>query len=523
MKRKNADKISFWKLRSNVLISLVLVVSILAVYWQVRNYDFVSFDDDIYVSNNPHVQAGLTLEGIKWAFDINYADYYLPLAWLSHMLDCQLYGMDPGMHHTTNVIFHIANSLLLFFILKRMTGALWQSAFVAALFAVHPVNVESVAWVAERKNVLSTFLLMLTLVAYNYYTKRPDLYRYLLTFLIFGIGLLAKPALATLPFVLLLLDFWPLGRIRCGQVDRAGDENQEIFLYSGCKISGFLYPVLEKIPLLVLSFVSVYLSALSYEHKGIIISLESVSMKLRIANALVSYVNYIVKMFWPQNLAVLYPYPSMLPVWKTVGAGLLLIGISAIVFLLIRRTPYVFVGWFWFLGTLFPVIGLKQAGLWPAMADRWAYVPYIGLFIIIAWGGSELLAKRRYGKICLITAPGVFIVILMLITSFQVRYWANSTALFKHSLEVSGSHLVIHNNLANALAREGRIDEAFTHYNEVLRISPTAAETYNNMGAALMLKGKNNEAAVLFRKALEINPDYPDARKNLARALEAVE
>jgi len=377
----STHKNTLFGMRADHLICLFLGLVTLSVYWQVVDHEFIIYDDPSYVTENHHVQAGLTLKSLAWSFSFTEKEdtYWHPLTWISHMLDCQFYGLNPGMHHLNNLILHIASSLLLFLAFKRMTGEVWKSAFIAALFALHPLNVDSVAWIAERKNVLSTFFWMLTMLSYAYYSERPGPWIYLLTLLFFALGLLAKPMLVTLPFVLLLLDYWPLGRLRLPTIP-----------------SGFRL-FMEKAPFIVLAVFIAYLSFSSSEDLGIMISLETKPMDLRIANALVSYVSYMEKMVWPQSMAVHYPYPRMIPIWKSICAGLFLGLVSLSVILAIKRKPYLSVGWLWFLGTLVPVIGLVQNGLWPAMADRWAYVPLIGLFIMIAWGAPEL-AVRWLGR-----------------------------------------------------------------------------------------------------------------------------
>ncbi len=345
---------------AKLIVCLILVLIILAAYWQTSHFEFTSFDDDLYVTANRYVQSGLSKESIQWAF--NFADkqntYWHPLTWLSHMLDVEIYGLNPGGHHFSNVLFHIANSLLLFWLLQRMSAALWCSAFVAAMFALHPVNVESVAWVSERKNVLSTFFWMLTLMAYARYCERSNLARYLLVVLVFALGLLAKPMLVTLPFVLLLLDYWPLER----------------FSFKGDWPGRLLRLILEKAPLLILSALLIYLASLSVQGLGIIKSIEALPMSLRIENALVSYVKYIFKMLWPVNLAVFYPYPQSVAAWQFIGALAVLSAISIGVILLAKRQRYLAVGWFWYLGTghrhlLFASIGIGLSfGVGPAMA-----------------------------------------------------------------------------------------------------------------------------------------------------------
>ena len=360
--------------RSEFIVCLFLVVITIMAYRQLPSHDILSFDDNAYITQNIHVHEGITRENIAWAFrSVDFA-YWHPLTWLSHMFVFQIFGMNPFMHHLINLFLHIANILLLFIVLKRMTGSLWRSAFVAALFALHPLNVESVAWASERKNVLSTFFWMLTMLTYVRYAECPGFYRYLMTFFVFALGLMAKPMLVTLPFVLLLLDYWPLCRFKLSQSGGMGHGFSQS-IPSGSRWSPVLRLVLEKVPFLSLSAVCIYLSSLSVQHLGIVISTASVPMKLRIYNALVSYVSYIKKMVWPHNLAVYYPYPESIPFWKVAGSVSFLVCVSILVFRALRSKPYLAVGWLWYIGTLVPAIGLTQAGLWPAIADRFSYVP----------------------------------------------------------------------------------------------------------------------------------------------------
>ncbi len=379
--RRFGDKNNMHRHRLKLMVCLFLIVATLAVYWQVGDHEFINFDDNLYVTENRHVQAGLTFEGIKWALTTTDVAYWHPVTWLSLMLDYELYGLNSRGYHLTNLLFHILSTLLLFVVLKRMTGAHWQSAFVAALFALHPLNVESVAWVVERKNVLSTFFWMLTVWTYARYAERPKLNRYLLILPPFALGLMAKPMLVTLPFVLILLDYWPLGRLQLNVLPTIWGER------------GVLW---GKVPLLALSAVSIYLSSLSIE-RG---CSEPASMSLRIANALVSYVGYIGKMIWPHNMAVFYPPPDMVPIWQAVLAALFLVFVSVLVIRTARQRPYLAVGWLWYIGTLVPAIGLVRAGLWLAMADRFAYVPFIGLFVMIAWGVCRPHSKVALSKAC---------------------------------------------------------------------------------------------------------------------------
>jgi len=501
----------------DILICLFLIIVILAVYWQVQNYDFVNFDDDGYVTENRHVQEGLTLKGITWAFTKFSPTYWHPLTWLSHMLDCELYGLEPGMHHLTSLLFHIVNTLLLFLVFRKMTGSLWQSAFVAALFALHPINVDTVAWVAERKNVLSTFFWILTMFTYARYIEKPGLFRYMLTFSVFALGLMAKPMLVTLPFVLLLLDYWPLRRLHFGQSNSDNRRKARKSTTSDYTGSPIFRLVLEKTPFFLLVILYFCLISLSFQPDAVgVVSTESVSMKLRLANALVSCVSYMGKMIWPQDLAVLYPFPTtMLPIWQITGAVLLLVCVSVLVARVWKQKPYFVVGWLWFLGTLVPVIGIIQSGLWPAMADRWAYIPLIGLFIMIAWGVPDLLSRWQHRRAFLAISAGCILSVLTMVTWMQLQYWQNSISLFEHTLNVTTDNFVMHNNMGLALQEQGKTDEAIGHYTDALKIKPDYADAHYNFGIALQEQGKIDEAIAHYTDALKINPDYAKAHYNL--------
>ena len=505
--------------RSEFIVCLFLVVITILAYLQLSSHDLLSFDDHKYITQNIHVQKGITLENIVWVFRIVDFAYWHPLTWLSHMLVFQIFGMNTFMHHLINLFLHIANALLLFLVLKRMTGSLWKSAFVAALFALHPLNVETVAWASERKNVLSTFFWMLTLLTYARYAERPDVFRYLITFLVFALGLMAKPMLVTLPFVLVLLDYWPLCRFKRFQSDSMEHGIRQSMPY-GSRWSPVSRLVVEKIPFLFLSAGCIHLSSLSVQRLGIVISTALVPMKLRIYNALVSYVIYIKKMVWPHNLAVYYPYPESLPFWEVAGAAVFLICVSVLVFREHKSKPYLAVGWLWYIGTLVPAIGLIQAGLWPSIADRFAYVPLIGLFIIIAWGVPDLVARWRYKKIVLATTAAAVVLTLTATTWFQNRYWANSIALFKHSLDVTKDNDVAHQKLGEALATQGKTDEAIRHYYEALRIKPDLVAARLNLGVTLREEDKINEAMEHFSMVLQAKPDCAEAYYELGVTLE---
>jgi len=530
----------FFTIRREGIICLILVIAILVVYWQVGNHEFIMFDDDLYVTENPNVQAGLSLKSVKWAFTVTHAHNWHPLTWLSHMLDCQIYGLNPGGHHLTNVILHILNSILLFLIFRRMTGALWKSAFVAALFALHPLHVESVAWVAERKDVLSTFFWMLTMGAYVLYVENPGIKRYLLTVLFFALGLMAKPMLVTLPFVLLLLDYWPLGRFHIRHVDDS-QHTEDVSRKDTRRNKGkprnavenavqadknttsnyrwsLLFPLLwEKIPFFILAAVSSVVTV--YAQQEIIKTLELYPLGTRISNALVSYVTYMGKMLVPTNLGIFYPYAgNILTIWQIGGSILLLAGITVLVILAVRR-PYLTVGWLWYLGTLVPVIGLVQVGL-QSMADRYTYIPLIGIFIIISWGAPDFLAKMRYRKTVLAVSTGVLVLTLMTMAVGQVKSWRSDITLFKHATEVTRNNWLAHYNLGIALQEQNKVDEAIAHYAKALKIKPHYSKAHCNMGNALQKQGKIDEAIAHYYSALKIMPDYAKALYNLGVALQ---
>jgi tetratricopeptide (TPR) repeat protein len=495
------------------LVSLFLVVATLVACWQVRDYGFMDIDDGVYITENPHVQTGLTLKGVMWAFTTVHASNWHPLTWLSHMLDCQLYGLNAAGHHLTSLFFHIANTLLLFLVLKRMSGSLWGSGFIAALFALHPLHAESVVWIAERKDVLSTFFWILTMGAYVRYAERPQIHRYLLVLLCFVLGLLSKPMLVTLPFVMLLLDYYPLGRLQFEPSDRHRDSHNRKPLNPSPQRSSLFHLLKEKVPFFILVAASSLITVYAQQRGGAVGSLEVYPLEARVVNAMTSYVRYIGKMVWPQNLAVLYPYPEISPVWG-LGAGLCLVGISILVIRVARRHPYLLVGWFWYLGTLVPVIGLVQVGL-QSMADRYTYVPLIGLFIMIANGVPGLLAKWRYQKSVLSVAMCLVVLTLIIMTRTQVSYWRSNLSLFEHTLKVTSDNSRIHLNLGYNLLQQGNIQEAITHYTEALRIDPRFAEAHYNMGVALAKQGKSQEAIAHYAEALKLNPNYADAHNNL--------
>ena len=479
-----------------VLICAGLLLATIVAYEPVRHNDFVDFDDDLYIIENPHVRGGFSVNNIVWAFTTGEGGNWHPLTWLTHMLDCEIYGLNPVGHHVTNVILHIANTLLCFAVLRSMTGVLWASAFTAGLFALHPVHVESVAWASERKDVLSTFFWLLTMASYVRYTRRGGAANYMMTFALLFAGLMAKAMLVTLPFVLLLMDFWPLGRMKKGKIAAL---------------------VIEKIPLFVLAAISCVVTLFVQQKWGAVASAELYPFSVRFSNALVAYGNYLFKMVWPHPLAAFYPHPGMPPVWKIAAAGLLLIGISLFSIKYLKQFPYVFTGWFWFVGALVPVIGIVQVG-GQAVADRYTYVPLIGMFIIVSWGASDLF-RRWFSRPSGIAAAAIgVLLILMVLTGFQVRYWENSITLFEHANAVVPDDFIINSNLGNALARRGRLKDAVAHYLKALALNPgKSADTHNNLGAALLVSGKTSEAMAHFRLALQIQPGHIDALRNIKR------
>lgn len=497
--RRNLSTVRDSEKRSIALalaIALGLTAACIAVFESVRHHDFVYYDDPKYVTENPTVLAGLTSRGVAWALTTGTDANWFPLTWISHMLDVELFGTNAGGHHVTSLIIHLASTLLLFAALLRMTGAAGRSGFVAGLFALHPLHVESVAWVAERKDVLSTLFWMLTLNAYVWYTKKAGARRYLLVIVLFSAGLMSKAMLVTLPFVLLLLDYWPLDR----------------------RSLSFAQLAKEKVPLLAVAIVSSIATFVAQRSGGAVGGLDAFPLVLRIGNAFVSYVLYIGKMLWPARLAAFYPYPDVLSAGMVLGALVILAGISALVARGARKYPYLPVGWLWYLGTLVPVIGLIQVGN-QAMADRYTYVPLIGLFIIVAWGAHDLLSRWNARQILLPIVATIALASCAIVARAQVRHWKNSSALWMHALRVTDDNHLAHNNLGLALMDEGKIDEAISQYNEALRIRPNYATARINLGAALSKQGKTADAVASLAEATRQRPGFAEAQLNLGAAL----
>lgn len=495
-------------------ICLFIILITIAAFWQVRNNEFINLDDNLYVIDNAYISKGLTFHSIFWALTSLYRGHWHPMTWISHMLDYNLYGLNPTGHHITNLLFHIANTLLLFLLLCRMTNLPWRSGFVAALFALHPLHVESVAWVAERKDVLSAFFWTLAMWSYVYYVQKPKFRRYLLVTLCFLLALMSKPMVVTLPFVLLLLDYWPLGRLRLGQNDNALNPSFSNSMSPVPRKVPFIHLVGEKIPLFFLAAALSLFTILAHWGSGAISSLDKLPLEIRIGNAVVSYAKYMAKMIWPDRLAVLYPHPIILPLWEVAGATLLLVMITVLVYLSRRRSPYLIVGWLWYLGTLLPVIGLVQAGV-QGMADRFTYIPMIGLFIMVVYGISDIVSGWRCSTVALAISGALWLLILMISTAYQVQVWRNSVTLFSHTLTVTVNNSIIENNLGVTLARQGEDYDAAVHYKKALKINPRYSDAHHNLAALLARQGKDQEAMVHFFEALRTKPNSAEAHNDL--------
>jgi len=483
------------RLGQPVFICLWLALVTRLVYEPVFHAQFIGFDDPNYVTANPHVLSGITLANLRWAFVTTHTGNWHPVTWISLMLDSQFFGPRPGAFHAVNLFLHVANTLLLFLWLHHATGAKWRGALVAALFALHPLHVESVAWISERKDVLSTLFWMLALLGYTDYAKTGRVSRYFIALLLFGIGLMAKPMLVSLPCVLLLLDYWPLRRF----AER-----------------GTFRLVIEKLPFLAFSIASSAVTLLVAREQAMT-SLDTLPIFLRAENAALAYTAYIGKMFWPAGLAVIYPYnlhPS--PIHALLSLAALMI-VSVAVISTRRSKPYLFTGWLWFLVTLAPVIGITQVGI-QSMADRWTYIPFIGLFIILAWGGWEALSLLRIPRFVQALGASTALALCAWLTRAQLRYWHDSIAVFQHAANVTVENGVAEANLGFALAEQGRYDEAIAHYKSALQSQPRAI-IWNNLGQSLVATGKLEEAINAFQNALRLNPSFSSAHRNLALAL----
>jgi tetratricopeptide (TPR) repeat protein len=483
-------------------ICVCLFVLTWVVFGQTLRYDFVNYDDPRYVYQNTRITSGINFANVAWAFSHIHSENWHPLTTITHMLDCQLHGLNAGWHHSTNVLLHCLAVVLLFVALERMTDALWRSAFVSAVFAVHPLHVESVAWIAERKDVLSAFFFMLTLLAYLHYTRAPSIGRYLTVALGVALGLMSKPMLVTLPFVLLLLDYWPLGRF-----ETHGSN-------TGRRL---LQLVLEKTPLIALSAVSSVVTFLVQQ--GAIGWTEQLPVSARISNALVAYVIYIRQMVWPARLAVFYPHPeNRLPVLEISLAFIVLVGITAAVFVFRKKAPYLMTGWLWYLGMLVPVIGLVQVG-WQGHADRYTYLPQIGLYVAVTWTVTDLTRSWRLQRMALGVASLIVVGALSWRCWLQTSYWRDSETLFTHALDVTSNNDVALNNLGIIFLEKGQLDDAISKLQAAIDLRPENGPAHDNLAKALLKKGQVAEAMVHYRKLLELDPGNVEARNTLGTAL----
>ena len=495
----------------------------MAVYLPAVEFNFITFDDDRYVTGNPQVQGGLTGTAVSWAFTHAYSANWHPLTWLSHMLDCQLYGLNPAGHHLTNFLFHAANTVLLFLWLRSLTGAFWRSAFVAALFALHPLHVESVAWVAERKDVLSAFFGLLSLWAYTRYAGKSEIrnltvasssganrrgsFYYALALLLFGLGLMSKPMLVTWPCVMLLLDYWPLGRGA-----EFGNRRD-----TPTPLRRWAWLVLEKLPFFALSAAASVVTVLAQRAGGAMVSMESLPLGPRILNALDAYLRYLGKLLWPADLAVIYPLASRAAA-GTLLAGLLVVAVTLLAFWQRRRRPYLPVGWAWYLGTLVPVIGLVQVGN-QSMADRYTYLPAVGLFIILAWGAADITAAWPKRRLALAAAATAILAACALTAQAQLRHWQNTESLFRHTLAVTTNNFVAWNNLGFCLAKQGQPREAEACYRAAVEINPDFQDSWSNLGSLLAETMRHEEAIATYETALQTHPGFIKVRNGLATAL----
>jgi protein O-mannosyl-transferase len=491
--------ISFLTQRRSACVCAILVIGTALLYWPVAGFDFTNFDDNLYVLNNDHVNTGFSLDGLRWCFQAGYGSNWHPLTWMSHMLDCQLFGLRPGPPHFINALLHAANSALLFLVLQRLTRTFWRSAMVAALFAWHPIHVESVAWVAERKDVLSAFFWMLTLWAYIRYVEKLRYY-YGLALVFFALALMAKPMVITLPCLLLLLDWWPLGRFG----PDAPNPHEQVFL--------------EKIPFFLLSAGSGFLTMIAQNRGGALKSLELVPVAARVSNAVVCYLCYVGKLFWPANLSVMYPMANNLPSWEIALAVLFLGGISALAIVLRNSRPYGLVGWLWYLGMLLPVIGLVQVGP-QSMADRYAYLPSIGIFIIVCWGVHDLTLEWR-GRRPILSLVAVWVLALgAMQTTTQAKYWRNSGTLFQHALEINPDDALSRLSYGCYLRDMGRLEPARREFQRAIQIAPTYLPAYRCLSGVLEMEGRPDDAIAALRDCLKIRPDFSEIRCSLAKLL----
>ena len=526
------NKIHISPNRQKLIAYIILVMVTFAVYWQVNQYDFTYFDDNVYITENSYTSSGITPDGFRWAFSTKYFGLWNPLVWLSFMLDYQLFGLNAGGYHLTNLILHILSTLLLFRLFNRMTGAIWKSVFVAGIFALHPLHVESVAWIAERKDVLSAFFWMLTLCLYVHYTEKPVIKRYLPVLFCFACGLMSKPMVITLPMIMILLDYWPLNRLQSRKIFMTEpqitpvskkQEKKKIKLkkealkknisplhgqkLSEPKIAGIipLWQLWEKTPFFILSSIIVIVTLYNPNNSyGKLIPLSD-----RIANAPVAFVTYLEKTFWPHDMAVFYPFPTQIPLWQVIGASLLILAITIVVLVMAKRLPYLFTGWLWYAITIAPVIGIIQISLTTpyAMADRYHYLPSVGIAVMLAWGIPFLIQNVNTQKKILLPAGIAFLAILAGLTWQQCSYWKNSISLFSHALRVTKDNYMAHNSRGSAYVKLGQYQQAIEDYNQAIRLNPNYALACYNRGTAYANLGRYQQAIEDFNQSILLNPN----------------
>lgn len=492
-----------------IIVTFLLIIAILVVYYRVGTFDFITFDDDIYVYSEPHVKGGLSLQNIIWCFTTPHARNWHPLTSISLFINSQVFGMNPCSYHLINLFLHISNTLLLLLVLWKMTQGFWPSLFVAALFALHPIHVESVAWISERKDVLCTFFWLLTMLTYSWYVSSPKIERYIIVSLFLVFSLLAKPMAVTLPFILLLMDYWPLCRF---QFSRSLKDNANLH-----------HIILEKLPFFFIVIGVCIITFFVQRGTELVQKSDLFPIDLKASNAIISYVVYLIRMLWPFNLAIFYPYPQNLLLVQTIISGLLLLFITLLALRFVKKAPYFVMGWLWYLGTLVPVIGIVQVGQ-QASADRYTYIPLIGIFIIIAWGVSESLIKSRY-RVQIAASLAVIMLAICAVTSwYQVGYWSNSTTLYTHAIRVTNNNHWAHCMLAVVLLNSGNYTEAIKNYQEYFKIVPDSvdykdiklhpllgvptfqAAAHINLGIAFLKINKNDEAMSQFQTAIKMNP-----------------
>ena len=488
--------------RRQIILSL-LALLVIAVYWQATGFEFINFDDNIYVYNNPNVTRGLSLSSIYWAFTEFHSANWHPLTWISHQLDVSLFGLRSGSHHATNIVFHLINTILTFAVFRRFTGCFWKSAIVAALFAIHPAHVESVAWVSERKDVLSTMFWLLTMWAYIGYAEKAksgsvNYVSMLPVILLMALGLMAKPMLVTLPFVLILMDFWTFERLT--------------------SLRDLPRLLIEKVPLFLLAAASSVITIFAQRSGGAVQSLELLPFGTRVLNAGVAYVKYIVMLFYPVDLAVWYPYETNIPAFRFAGALVILAAITAVCIWQIKKRKYLLMGWLWFLGTLVPVIGLMQVGM-QSLADRYTYIPFFGLFIMLVWGVHDLLRSFDLGKKIAPAIGAPVIIVLTVICFHQVSLWRTNESVYSHGIAVTKDNYLFMQNYCHSLTMENRLDEAEKQCRDSIAINPKYGEAHNSLGIIQLKRGNYADAAESFKRAIEYNPRLVLMRVNLAIAL----